>query len=237
VSAAPASVAAARGRLIAFEGIDGCGKSTQAARCAGWLAERARPRAVKLLREPGGTPCGEAVRAVLLGQAPSPGASAGAGARPGAEAGAETGAAIGAQAEMLLYMAARAELYEREVLPALAVDGVVLLDRSHYSTAAYQGAGLHVDQALIRALAAAVTRGRWPDRVLLFDLPVALAQGRRGARAADRIERRGAEYFERVAEGYRALARAEPERFTVIDARPDADTVFAAVQAALADVL
>jgi dTMP kinase len=213
---APAGGAAARdsGRLIVFEGIDGCGKTTQQRLCAEWLARERPGRSVRALREPGGTPCGEAVRALLLAGAP-----------------------VGARAEMLLYMAARAELYERLVLPALADGEVVLLDRSQYSTAAYQGAGLGLDQAAILALARDATGGRLPDRVLLFDLPVDVARARCSGRAPDLIERRDGAYFARVAEGYRALARAEPARFTVLDARAAPAAVAQAVQAALSDVL
>ncbi|HTE05789.1 MAG TPA: dTMP kinase [Planctomycetota bacterium] len=214
---AAAGLPALRGRLIVFEGIDGCGKTTQLRRCEEWLSRPApgrAPRPVRALREPGSTPCGEAVRALLL-----------------------SGGPVGARAEMLLYMAARAELYERVILPALDGDEIVLLDRSQYSTAAYQGAGLGLDIGAILALARDVTAGRLPERVLLFDLPVETARARFAGRMADAIERRDAAYFERVAEGYRALARAEPQRFTVLDARPDPDTVFRGVQSALADVL
>lgn len=200
------------GRLIAFEGIDGCGKSTQLGLYAEALAQRAgaRPR---VLREPGGTALGEALRRLLLG-----------------------GGEIGARAELLLYMAARAELWEREVLPALGRGETVLLDRSHYSTLAYQGAGLDLPRAEIDALARLVLQGRLPDRVLLFDLSPALAAARLAHRGADRIERRDPAYFERVAAAYRALAAAEPARFVVLDASAAPEVLAQAVQRSLADV-
>lgn len=203
--------APAAGRLLAFEGLDGCGKSTQLLRLARRL-EAAGVR-VRALREPGGTELGEAVRDLLL-----------------------RGGAIGPQAEMLLYMAARAELYERSVLPALAAGETVLLDRSQYSTAAYQGAGLGLPVEDILALADKVVRGRWPDRVLVLDLPPELARARLPA-GKDRIERRDADYFARVAAGFRALVAREPARLRLLDARGTPEEVAARVAAALADVV
>ena len=216
------------GLLLAFEGIDGSGKSTQVQRCAAWLgaaggaggaAGTVGAAAARVVREPGGTPLGEAVRELLL-----------------------AGGAMSPLSEMLLYMAARAELYSRVVLPALRAGEVVLLDRSHYSTAAYQGAGLGLDHEAILSLARTATGGRLPDRVLLFDIAPELARRRLASRpgdraAADRIEQRDASYFERVAASYRAMAAAEPARFVVIDAAAEAGAVEAAVRAALQPLL
>jgi dTMP kinase len=204
------------GRLLAFEGVDGSGKSTQLARCAAWLAGRPGGSEPLVAREPGGTPLGERVRELLL-----------------------AGCGMGPLAETLLYMAARAELYQREVLPALAEGRTVLLDRSHYSTLAYQGGGLAVDAGAIEALARLVTGGRLPDRVVLLDLPADEAARRlqaREAAAPDRIERRDAAYFERVGAAYRALARREQGRFVVVDGRGEPDEVARRVREALADV-
>jgi dTMP kinase len=231
--------AADDGLLLAFEGIDGSGKSTQVQRCAAWLAAAAaggagagaRAAAVRVVREPGGTPLGEAVRELLL-----------------------AGGSMSPLSEMLLYMAARAELYSRVVLPALRGGEIVLLDRSHYSTEAYQGAGLGLDREAILSLARTATGGRLPDRVVLFDIAPEAARRRlaqreadrrdgRGAasaesgRAGDRIEQRDATYFERVAASYRAMAAAEPARFTVIDASAEAAAVEAAVRQALQPLL
>lgn len=226
------------GLLIAFEGIDGCGKSTQIARCRAWLAEHAA-RSVEVLREPGGTDLGEHVREWLLhGENRDP------------------------LTEMLLYMASRAELYRARVLPLLDAGAVVLLDRSHYSTAAYQGAGLGLDEARIFDLAAWATGGRRPDRVVWLDLPVAAAEDRRraaarhreaGTRAAggvpsrdphdaapagdDRIERRGRAYFERVVAAYRRYAADDPARWLVLDATASVEDVAARIREDLSDVL
>jgi dTMP kinase len=205
------------GRLLAFEGIDGSGKSTQLARCAEWLGTRPGAPAPIVAREPGGTPLGEAVRELLLADG-----------------------AIGPLAETLLYMAARAELYERVVLPALAEGRTVILDRSHYSTVAYQGAGLAVDGATIDSFVRSVTGGRLPDRVVLLDLAGDEAARRLLARregAPDRIESRDAAYFERVGEAYRDLARRDPGRFVVVDACGTPDEVAGRVQKGLAGVV
>lgn len=211
-----------QGLLLAFEGLDGSGKSTQVQLCADWLAQRpARERASSrplVLREPGATPLGESIRALLLGER-----------------------AMGALSETLLYQVARAELYEHVVLPALERGETVLLDRSHYSTWAYQGAGLGVDQAMIEQVTRIVTRGRLPDRVVLLELPPELAVARLARRTegapGDRIEQRDTAFFARVAAGYRQLAQAEPQRFTVVDGSGTAATVARAVQEALADVV
>jgi dTMP kinase len=208
----------ATGLLIAFEGIDGSGKSTQALHLAQALATEFPHREVLAVREPGGTPVGEAVRAVLL-----------------------EGAERGALAEALLYFAARAELYERVVLPALTRGAVVLTDRGNHSTAAYQGAGLGLDEEELLAWGERVVQGRWPDRVvwLRLDPAAALARlpGRAGAAGQDRIEARGLAYFERVAGAYQRFAAAEPGRFVEVDAAADAGAVARAVRAGLDDVL
>ena len=207
---------ASPGLLLAFEGVDGCGKSTQVELCARWLTQQRPARRVTVLREPGSSVLGERLRDVLLHGEP-----------------------IGACAEMLLYMAARAELYEQSVLPALAAGDAVVLDRSHYSTAAYQGFGLGLPVDEILALAQRVTAGRDPDRVVLLDLPPERAAERLGGRddtAHDRIERRDGSYFRRVAQGFRELARREPARFRVVPAEGSVEQVAAAVREVLADV-
>ncbi len=200
------------GVLIAFEGLDGCGKSTQITRLADRLGH---DRDVLVLREPGSTPLGEQVRGLLL-----------------------DGDAIGARSEMLLYMAARAELYERTILPALEAGQTVLLDRSHYSTAAYQGYGLGLDVDGILRIADEVICGRAPDRVVLVAVAVATSAERLAhGGAPDRIERRGTAYFERVAAGFAALAEREPERFVTVDGTPPPDDVEQSIREALDGVV
>ena len=205
--------ALASGLLIALEGIDGCGKSTQADRLVLWLRERDPGRPVTLLREPGGTALGEGVRELLL-----------------------QGAERGPLTEMLLYMACRSELYHAAVLPALSRGEVVLLDRSHFSTAAYQGAGLMQDEAAIFAYAKVVTYGREIDKVVLLQLEPELAEARRQGES-DHIESRGLPYFRRVAEAYARYAEERPEQFMTVDASKGADEVFAQICSGLADVV
>lgn len=210
-----------RGLLLAFEGIDGCGKTTQARCLHEWLVEQRPDCRTHLLREPGGTPLGESVRELLL-----------------------SGGPIGARTEMLLYLAARAELYERVVLPALGAGETVLVDRSLYSTAAYQGDGLGLDASQILELGRQATRGRLPDRVVLLDIGPQTARARLGGREprdggieADRIEARDEAYFDRVAAAYRRLAAEDSARFVVVDGDRDPDDVANAVREALVDVL
>jgi dTMP kinase len=202
------------GLSLALEGIDGCGKSTQAKRLLAWLRDREPAREVTLVREPGATTLGERVRDLLL-----------------------QGDDIGPLSEMLLYMASRAELYERVVGPAVEGGGLVLLDRSYFSTVAYQGAGLGLDTPRILDLSDWVTGGRAPDRVVLLRLEPEQAAARLASGEDDRIEARDGAYFARVAAGYDALAAAEPERFLVVDACQHEDAVFAAITEGLGDLV
>lgn len=201
------------GLLISFEGVDGCGKSTQLAR----LAERLRAAGTQplVVREPGGTPLGERVRELVLD--PSTGD-------------------IDPAAEALLYAASRAELVARVLEPALAAGRVILVDRYVDSSLAYQGAGrgLGLDRVLEANLLA--TRGRLPELTLLYDLDPARARERMAAQGAppDRLEAAGDEFFARVREAYRELAARWPERITSIDASPEPDAVELATDAAAA---
>ena len=181
------------GILIAFEGIDGCGKSTQAALLAERL--RAEGRAVVHVREPGATPVAEAIREILLHGHDMH---------------------VSPEAEMFLYVAARADLYSRTILPALARGDTVISDRCFWSTIAYQGdgLGLGIDQA--RALSLLATRGREPDLVLLFDLPPAAARARSPGKE-DRIEARGTDYLAQVRAAFLEMAARQPQAAAVLD--------------------
>lgn len=194
-----------RGRFVAFEGGEGCGKSTQAARLA------ARLGAV-LTREPGGTPLGARVREALLDRATGP---------------------VDPRAEALLMAADRAEHVAAVVRPALDGGTDVVSDRSPYSSLAYQGYGRGLDVAALRRLSEWATGGVWPDVVVLLDVPASVASARLGSER-DRFESEDAAFHSRVLEGFRALAAAEAERFVVIDGAGAPDDVEQLVVAALA---
>jgi dTMP kinase len=186
------------GKFITLEGIEGAGKSTLAQFASAWLGRHGI--AVRLTREPGGTPLAERVRQIVL------------------ERGAEP---VSPLTETLLMFAARALHVQNVIRPALARAEWVVCDRFSDATRAYQGSGRGVDAALIDALALAVHGDLKPDCTLLLDLPVsaglARARSRPGA-SADRFEAETVGFFEKVRAGYLALARREPQRFRIVDA-------------------
>jgi dTMP kinase len=176
--------------FITFEGLDGSGKTTQTELLAELIRETGRE--VVTTREPGGTPLGEQIRGVLLHDDASP------------------------WAEAALFAAARAELVERVIAPALERGAVVLCDRYVDSSLAYQGIarGLGVDRVLELNLPA--IRGHLPDRTYLLRIDAAESARRVGANG-DRIEREGEEFREKVAEAYRLLAKTFPSRIEEVD--------------------
>ncbi len=195
--------------FITFEGIEGCGKSTQVRR----LAERLGARAVET-REPGGTSIGQAVRQVLLD--------------PG-------NLRLAPMTELLLYFADRAQHMAEVVKPALAQGRIVLCDRHVESSLAYQGYGRGLPLDAIRALGTLATGGLRPDAIVLFDVPVELGLARARRRGAqDRLEAEVLEFHERVRAGYEALFAAEPARWIRVDGGGPADAVFEALWRALA---
>ena len=198
----------ARGRFIAIEGIDGSGKSTQARRAATSL--RATGATVVETREPGGTVLGERLREVLLGSAPG---------------------GIAAAAEVALFAAARAQLVDEVIAPALVRGDWVVCDRFLASSLAYQGVGrgLGID-AVVAANALAVD-GCMPDLVLVVDVPLEMARSRRGA--ADRIEAEDDAFHRRVADGYRALVARYPAYMRSVDGVGAPEDVHARVMAAI----
>lgn len=198
--------------LIVLEGIDGCGKSSQAERLERRLA--AAGRQVRRLREPGGTALGEAVRALILDPATR--------ACPAAE--------------LFAYQVARAQLCDEVLRPALARGEVLVLDRFWHSTVAYQAYGLGLDPGPVRALVGLATGGLKADAALWFDLDPAEALRRRSAARGgeDRIEARGLDYQRRVHQGYAALCAAG--ELVRIDASGDADAVESRVRTALSAI-
>lgn len=204
-----------RGRLITIEGLDGAGKTTLAQGLADVL--RARGVAVTLMREPGGVAASERIRTLVKDPALH----------------------VGARAEALLYAAARAQLVEEALEPALARGAWVLLDRFVDSSLAYQGGGRGLGVEQVRAVNAFATGGVQPDRTLLLRIDPALGRTRQDGRgeAPDRLEREHDGFFAKIAAAYDALAAAEPQRIRTLDASADAPAVLAAALVALGDLL
>jgi dTMP kinase len=180
--------------FLSFDGIDGVGKSTQMELCRKWL--HARGAEVVVCRDPGSTAIGEAIRELLLG---------------------ERGAGMAMTTEMLLYMAARAQLVEELIRPALAAGKTVISDRFLLANVVYQGHAGGLDPATI-----------W-----LLDMPAERARARLN-RPLDRLEARSAEYQARLRAGFLSEAARAPVRIRVIDAAQPAEMVAAQVQAAIA---
>lgn len=187
------------GAFITFEGIDGCGKSTQLRLLASELRVRGVP--VVATREPGGTPLGQKLRAALL----------------------DVQEQVDPLTELLVFAADRAQHVRKQLLPALAQNEVVLSDRYADATVAYQGAGRGFDPELIQEIVELATGGLKPDLTLLFDLSVAESavrtRKRLKAKRTDRLDIEDAEFHTRVRNAYVEIARAAPERFRIIDAR------------------
>ena len=203
----------ARGMFITLEGADGCGKSTQAALLA--QALEVAGREVVRLREPGGTPISEKVRALLLDPAH---------------------AEMVPECELLLYEASRAQLTRQVIEPALARGAVVLCDRYYDSTYAYQAGGRKLPDDLVNAANALGSCGVAPDRTVVLDLDPALAYARATAGGADRMEAEGLAFQERVRAAYLRLAATEPARVRVVDASGKKDEVAARVLSAIGDL-
>jgi dTMP kinase len=200
------------GYLIAFEGVEGAGKSTQLE-----LLRRAlegRGREVVVTREPGGTAAGERVRALLLD--------------PAAE--------LHPRTEALLFAAARAELVEQVIRPALERGAVVLCDRFLDSSLAYQGEARGLGRGPVEEVNRFATGGLLPDLVVLLDLDPADGLGRR-RRDRDRIEAQDLGFHRQVREAFRELAAADPKRFAVVDGAAPVPEVAARVHAAVLPLL
>lgn len=190
-----------RGRLITVEGVDGAGKSSHLPYIEGLL--RANGCEVIVTREPGGTPLGEKLRALVLAEAMEP------------------------VAETLLMFAARADHVRKLIAPALERGAWVLCDRFTDATRAYQGAGKGVSVEMIERLAEWSHPGLRPDRTLIFDCPydIALERLKGTGKALDRFERESRTFFDKVRGAYLERARDEPERVRIVDASEALDKI------------
>jgi dTMP kinase len=208
--------------FITFEGIEGCGKTTQIRMAGDDLKRRKIP--VLVTEEPGGAVLGKHIRKLLLNQGEC---------------------RIDAKAELLLFAAARAQHVQEVIRPALAADRVVLCDRFSDATLAYQGFGRGLNLELIKSLNHFSTAALEPDLTILFDLPVEVGLGRaidriahiRGAPREDRFEREERAFHQKVRDGYLSLAKEEPGRFRVIDASHNVQAIHREVCAMIGTVI
>ncbi len=182
--------------LITFEGIDGCGKSTQAK----LLSEKLTAEGIEtlLLREPGGTELSEAIRTLLLNK--------------------EYSHPLASETELLLFAASRAQIVREVILPALRKDIVVILDRFTDSTIAYQSFGRGIPIGFVEMVNRIATDDVEPDLTFLFDIDLDTASKRRASSGKDRIEAESELFFNRVIQGYMHQAQRHTERITVLDA-------------------
>lgn len=184
--------------FVTFEGPEGCGKSTQMRLLAAFLREQGHQ--VLATREPGGTPIGDRVRAILLDPVHTE---------------------MDPTTEFLLFSAARAQHVAQIIRPHLARGGIVLCDRFADSSLAYQGYGHCLDLVALRAITHFATGGLVPDLTFCLDLPVELGLRRKAGGSGDawnRMEQKEMAYHQRVRDGYRAMVAEEPQRWVLIDA-------------------
>ncbi len=189
--------------FLTFDGGDGCGKSTQLKLLADWLTDRGVEPV--LCRDPGSTPLGDALREILLQR---------------------KDLRIDTTAEMLLFMAARAQLVEEIIRPALEAEQTILSDRFLLSNLVYQcyGGGASLESA--QMVGQIATGGVLPDLGIVLDVPYEVALERLGARGCpDRMESKGEEYHQRVRQGFLDLAATDPDRYVVVDASESVETV------------
>jgi dTMP kinase len=195
-----------QGTFLTFEGIEGSGKSTQAALLKDFLEERGLD--VLVTREPGGSPIGEQIRSILLdpdnrGMVPL--------------------------AELLLYEASRCQHVEAVIRPALEDGKTVICDRFFDASTAYQGYARGLGIEMVEELNLVATGGRKPDLTVVLDLPVDIGLKRLG-RSLDRIESEAVEFHERVRQGYLRIADGEPDRVKVVNATGSVDDTFSYVK-------
>ena len=199
--------------FISIDGGDGTGKSTQGTLLRNWLAEQGHE--VVACRDPGSTPLGEAVRDLLLNRHDLP---------------------IDRRSEMLLYMAARAQLVEQVVRPALTLGKTVVSDRYLLANVVYQGYGGGLDVETLWEVGRVATGALMPDLTIVLDMPADAAAGRLD-RQLDRMEQQGAEFHARVREGFLTEAARRPKEIVVINAAGPIDQIQADVRKAVQEAL
>jgi dTMP kinase len=188
--------------FITFEGIDGTGKSTQIGFLEDYLTKNNIP--FISIREPGGTEFSEQIREILL----------------------DTKSKISSVAELMLFEAARADLCEKVIEPALREGKVVISDRFFDSTTAYQSYGRGIDIEKVQVCNQLATNNLKPDFTFYFKLPLDESINRRNGRELDRMEQSGHDFFDRVILGFEELAKQEPERIIIIDANKSREEIF-----------
>jgi len=198
--------------FFSFDGIDGVGKSTQQDLFCDWLREQGRD--VLTCRDPGSTPLSEAIRAMLLGDEFE----------------------IGRRAEMFLYMAARAEMVDEVIRPALASGKTVVCDRFLLANVVYQGHAGGLDPAEVWRIGATAINGITPSLTFLLDMSVPAALKRMN-RELDRMERQSVEFREAVRAGFLTEAQSQPERIVVVDADREVNVIQAEIRTATERVL
>ena len=200
--------------FISIDGIDGCGKSTQVERLASRLRQQGHD--VFTCRDPGSTPLGEAVRGILLNR---------------------HDLAICRMSEMLLFMAARTQMVQEMIQPALESNKIVVTDRFLLSTIVYQGYAGKIAVTDIENVGVVATAGILPELCFVLDLPLDVAKSRMSDREADRMERMGTDYHEQVRQGFLSHAKTDPQRFIVLDATQPIDAVADQIHEIIADAL
>lgn len=202
----------AQGLFIVFEGIDGAGKTTQAGMLAKALSDQGFP--VVMTRDPGDTALGEGLRRMLLHSTVN----------------------IDPVTEAMLYVSARSQLVTEKILPALTRGEVVISDRFTDSTLAYQGFGRGVSRDFLDQLNYYASRGLIPDLTIVLDLdPIRLAERLKGP--ADRMEKEGQKFLQRVRQGYLEKAKENPERYLVLDASQPSDELFVQILAGVLNLM
>lgn len=204
-----------KGFFISLEGGEGAGKSTQNRRIVEWLSEQGCD--VVESREPGGTAVSEQIRRVLLDT---------------------RNAGLNATAELLLMFAARSQLVQEVIVPALADGKVIVCDRFADASYAYQGGGRQLGSETVAIVEKLVLKDLQPDLTLLFDIPVELGMKRVAGRGdADRFEIESIRFFERVRNAYLERAANHPQRFRVVDASQDEEQVWQQVRSILQETI